>query len=267
MRSLLAGAAGLLGTRTPAPLGNRWLRTNFRGGQVSLGGGLSAAAGLTSASLFAVPRVRNAAMVAGASGALAGYIDDHCESRSDTAKGLKGHLRMLTQGQVTTGALKIGIIGAGSAVAASILVATDPIDRRCSVAFCDWAVGSFAIAGTANLINLLDLRPGRALKTAGLITVLLAPASTDGRPLLAGTAGVIAGTAKPDLAGTTMLGDLGANALGAVLGTALAAHPSRTLRIAGAATAVSLILASEKVSFSRVIERNRGLSVIDGWGR
>lgn len=264
MRALLGGAAGLLGTRVPVPGGPSWQRTSFSGSAVSLSGGVSAASGILIAALCAKSSVREAALIAGVSGAIAGYIDDHREST--TAKGLKGHIGMLKQGRITTGALKIGIIGGGSALAALILTAADQNSSRAGQAW-DWATRSTAIAGTANLINLLDLRPGRALKASGLIAALLAPGSKEARPLLAGTAGTIAGTIGDDLAGRTMLGDLGANALGAVLGAALAAHPSCAVRTAGAAGAAGLILSSEKISFSAVIEASPVLSAIDGWGR
>lgn len=264
MRTPLGGAAGLLGTRVPAPGGPSWQRTSFSGSAVSLSGGVSAASGIIAASLCAESSVRSAALIAGGFGAIAGYIDDHREST--TAKGLKGHFGMLKKGRVTTGALKIGIIGGGSAFAALILTAADQHSSRAGHAW-DWVIRSAAIAGTANLINLLDLRPGRALKASGFIAALLAPGSKEARPLLAGTAGTITGTIGEDLAGETMLGDLGANTLGAVLGTALAAHPSRAVRTAGAAAAAGLILASEKVSFTAVIEASPVLSAIDGWGR
>lgn len=73
--------------------------------------------------------------------------------------------------------------------------------------------------------------------------------------------------APDDLNGTTMLGDLGANAMGAQLGVSLAATlpvPARLLVLTGVA---GLTLASEKVSFSSVIEHNRILSMIDAFGR
>lgn len=262
MRSLLAGLAGWTGGSLPLRGSERWQRTSFTGDPVSLMGGVRAATGILIASAAAAPRIRRAALIAGTAGAVAGYIDDHRESRTATAKGLAGHLTMLKNGQVTTGALKIGIIGAGSAIAAGTLTSD-----RSRTGLCDWMVASTAIAGSANLINLLDLRPGRALKAVGLCSAVLAPGSRDARPLLAGTAGVIAGTAADDLAGETMLGDLGANALGAVVGTALAAHPSRAVRTGGAATIVLLILASERVSFSAVIAGNPVLSALDRWGR
>lgn len=64
-----------------------------------------------------------------------------------------------------------------------------------------------------------------------------------------------------------MLGDGGANALGAVLGVAALAGTGRRGRLALLAAAVGLTLASERVSFSEVIARTPGLRELDGWGR
>jgi hypothetical protein len=64
-----------------------------------------------------------------------------------------------------------------------------------------------------------------------------------------------------------MLGDCGANALGAALGVAMVRSLPWPARLAAAASAVGLILASEKVSFSRVIATNPTLNRLDWLGR
>ena len=66
-----------------------------------------------------------------------------------------------------------------------------------------------------------------------------------------------------DLQETTMLGDTGANAAGALLGTSLAANDSWKLRLETTLGVVGLILASEKVSFSKVIAANPALNWLD----
>ena len=63
-----------------------------------------------------------------------------------------------------------------------------------------------------------------------------------------------------------MLGDAGANALGAMLG-ASAAGLSRPTRIALLAGIAGLTAASEKVSFTKVIERTPALRWLDMLGR
>ena len=69
-----------------------------------------------------------------------------------------------------------------------------------------------------------------------------------------------------DLGERAMLGDCGANALGAMLGAAAAGLP-RTARIALLAGITGLTAASEKVSFTKVIERTPALRRLDMLGR
>ena len=110
-----------------------------------------------------------------------------------------------------------------------------------------------------------------ALKTASIVSApLLATPGRDGestRLLAAGTLGVSLIALPEDLLENTMLGDTGANAVGALLGTALACHPSRAVRAGAALSGIGLILASEKVSFSRVIADTPALAALDGLGR
>jgi hypothetical protein len=129
----------------------------------------------------------------------------------------------------------------------------------------DVLVGGAVVAGTANLLNLLDLRPGRALK-AVLLTTTLAGA----RPVAAAAAGSAVAALRDDLGERTMLGDTGANAAGALLGVgALAAtgRGGRRSRARVLAALVALTVASEKVSFTRVIESTPGLRELDALGR
>ncbi|HEV2892382.1 MAG TPA: hypothetical protein VG411_01405, partial [Actinomycetota bacterium] len=63
------------------------------------------------------------------------------------------------------------------------------------------------------------------------------------------------------------LGDCGANALGAGVATAAAATLSRPARLLALAGVVALNLASERVSFTAVIERTAWLRALDQLGR
>ena len=47
----------------------------------------------------------------------------------------------------------------------------------------------------------------------------------------------------------------------------LAAHPSRTVRALAALAGTALVLAGERVSFTRVIARTPVLAALDGLGR
>lgn len=116
------------------------------------------------------------------------------------------------------------------------------------------------VAGTANVVNLLDLRPGRAAK------VLLAGGLLTARAGGGAVAGAAAGSLPVDLSARAMLGDAGANGLGAALGVTLLPAP-RWLRVALLAGVLGLNVASEKVSFTAVIADHPVLNRIDEWGR
>lgn len=258
---------------------SQWERTNFHGVTVSLRGGVamagaSVASAAVASALSDQPRAALGGVVASLGGGLAGYIDDVDQGAHDggkVAKGLKGHLGALAHGQVTTGVIKIAGIGA-SALAASALVGSKATSVSGKAA--DLALNTVLIAGAANLANLLDLRPGRALKATVLVAAPLsyfscADAKTPASPasaqrLLASGLNAAAITALvEDLQETTMLGDTGANAAGALLGTSLAANDSWKLRLGTTLGVVGLILASEKVSFSKVIAANPALNWLD----
>lgn len=277
-----------------APIAQSLERTNFHGRTVNLRGGVGVAAGSVmaaietgrllrgaSASRSSAPRsgsrVRLAAVFATTAGGCAGLVDDLDAGAHDgdaPVKGLKGHLTALARGRVTTGVLKIAVIGSGALVG-GVLLARDRSaaagGRALAASAVDAATGAVVIASWANLLNLLDLRPGRALKTATIVsTPLLATPGHDGEPtrlLAAGALGVSLSALPEDLLENTMLGDTGANAVGALLGTALACHPCRAVRAGAALSGVGLILASEKVSFSRVIADTPALAALDGLGR
>jgi UDP-N-acetylmuramyl pentapeptide phosphotransferase/UDP-N-acetylglucosamine-1-phosphate transferase len=255
----LAAAAAL----TAREAGARWRRTNFAGRPVSLlGGRVLAAAATTSAAAGAPAGQRAAALVVGTvAGAVGGY-DDLAGSRPEQArdKGLAGHLGALREGRVSAGAVKVAGIGAAAAVAAALT-------RRGTGAgaLVDGVLTTGLVAGTANLVNLLDLRPGRAGKAA----VLLAGATLGGPAggLVAGPLGATLGVLPADLGERVMLGDCGANAIGALLGLRLAALPGRGSRAGLLGLVTALTLASEKVSFTRVIESTPGLRELDRLGR
>ncbi|HEX6198085.1 MAG TPA: hypothetical protein VFZ37_19400 [Jiangellaceae bacterium] len=234
----------------------RWERTNHRGETVTLAAGPAAAAGAAAGAALA-PGASRRVCAAGALSAAAvgavGLYDDLAGTSSD--KGLKGHLSALARGEVTSGTAKIAVIGVTGLVG-SALVSRNTLDTL---------IGGAAIAGHANVMNLLDLRPGRAIK-AGLVQaplVLGGPAGTVGAAGLGAAGALLA----DDLAEKSMLGDAGANALGAVLGLALVAREGRAARLVHLAAVTGLTLASEKVSFTQVIARTPLLRELDEFGR
>ncbi|MEU7857401.1 hypothetical protein [Nonomuraea sp. NPDC049141] len=241
----------------------RWTRTNHRGEPITLLEGPAFVAGSGVAAALAPglpPRVRLAALLAGVgSGALGAYDDLYGTTKS---KGFKGHLTALGRGEVTSGAVKILGIGA-TGLGAAALVSRGPVDTL---------VNGATIAGTANLANLFDLRPGRAIKV-GLLTggPLLAASLFRDAPLTAALTAVPLGAAAAllpdDLGERAMLGDAGANALGALLGLAAVTKLGRRGRFVLLGTVAALTAASEKVSFTKVIAGNPVLNRLDMLGR
>ncbi|MEU8251908.1 hypothetical protein [Nonomuraea sp. NPDC048916] len=248
--------------RTQDP-GDRWTRKNHRGEPITLLEGPAFVAG-SGAALALAPglpaRVRLAALLAGGgSGALGAYDDLYGTTSS---KGFKGHLSALTRGEVTSGAVKILGIGA-TGLGAAALVSQGPVDTL---------VNGATVAGAANLANLFDLRPGRAIKV-GLLAggPLLAACLLRDRPVSAALTAVPLGAAAAllpeDLGERAMLGDAGANALGALLGLAAVTKLGRPGRFVLLGTVVALTAAAEKISFTKVIAGNRALNHLDMLGR
>jgi UDP-N-acetylmuramyl pentapeptide phosphotransferase/UDP-N-acetylglucosamine-1-phosphate transferase len=220
------------------------------------------AAGLATAALVApglTGRVRAGAAVAALGAGGLGAYDDL--AGSGDRRGLRGHLGALQHGELTSGAVKIVGIGATGLVAAALA-------GRRGIGL---LLGGGVVAATANLVNLLDLRPGRALKAA-LVLALLdgrhASTRSDSARLAAVAAGSALAVLPADLGERSMLGDAGANALGAVLGLAVVTAGTGRVRLAGRLAALTaLTLASEKVSFTTVIEATPGLRELDRMGR
>jgi hypothetical protein len=297
--AVLAAAAARLSyaalqARPPGGDGT-WSRTNHRGEPVTLLEGPAVAAGAVAGAILTPGlgwRGRAAMTVAGAGAAALGSYDDLAGSGS--SRGFRGHLGALRHGELTTGAVKLAGIGAAGLAASALLGAggagsrkagsrkagsrkaasrkaasRGPRSRRAgagALGAADVLINAGLVAGGANLLNLFDLRPGRALKVAlGAGTVL---AATSGPARTAVAAPLAAGAAllPEDLGERAMLGDGGANALGAMLGTAAAALP-RPARLATLAAIVGLTAASEVVSFTKVIERTAALRWLDMLGR
>jgi hypothetical protein len=242
-----------------------WGRTNHRGEPVTLLEGPAFVAGAAAAGLVApgLPgRLRAAALIAGAGGGLLGAYDDL--AGSGASRGFKGHLSALARGEVTSGSVKL--LGIGAAGLAAAAVAGAGAEARSKPgALADVMINGALVAGTANLLNLFDLRPGRAIKVGMLAGVPLA-AGGPAAAVVAAPLGAAAALLPEDLGERAMLGDAGANALGALLGLA-ATRLGRGGRLAVLAGVAGLTGASEFVSFTKVIQSTPPLHWLDMLGR
>jgi len=153
---------------------------------------------------------------------------------SGTERGFRAHLGS----RRTTGVLKlVGIPVAG-------LLAT----RKLS--------GALLVGLAANFLNQLDTRPGRALKAY----LLAAPFA--GAPV-----GAAVMLAPYDLREMAMLGDSGANALGAMLGLSSVSKLTGRGRWVAIGALAGLTLLGETRSLGELIERMPVLRELDAWGR
>lgn len=274
--------------------------TNYRGRPVSTGLGIVWL--VWAACAFAGGFVLNSSLLAplALAGPLAlvafaaGVVDD--AYGSSDAKGFKGHLKAMLRGRLTTGGLKLVTIGSACLAAALIIESSTPWGRLAEdFAGIRWqipvSVGSALVAGaaialTANFMNLMDLRPGRALKAYSLMSVFGAASAVflssaglylDGVSaanqslsfiaLVIFLLGPVLAVWRYDLGEVAMLGDAGANPMGAVAGLLIVSGLPVWALIAYTVLMFGLNLASERISFSKVIEVNPVLRWLDGVGR
>lgn len=160
-----------------------------------------------------------------------GLVDDVL---SGPERGFRAHLRA----GGTTGVLKLlGIPLAGLAATRSLS-------------------GALLVGLSANGLNQLDTRPGRALKA-----YLLAAAA------LRAPKGVAVLLLPYDLREMAMLGDSGSNALGALLGLKSVSRLTGRGRWLAIAALAGLTLLGERRSLGELIEGTPGLRELDAWGR
>jgi hypothetical protein len=230
----------------------RWNRSNFRGEPVSLALGPAVAVGALAGLVVSGRRDRRAGVLLVIATAGVGLYDDLYGDRH--ARGLRGHLRALRDGRVTTGMVKLAGLVSAAAAADALR------HQRPAVV----AVDSVVVAGTANLLNLLDLRPGRAGKVTAIKAAALLAGGDTGPA--AAALGAAAAALPPDLGERGMLGDCGANTLGALLGWSACRLVPPAARVALAAAVVVVTLAGERVSFGAVIDAHPALRRLDRAG-
>ncbi len=239
------------------------VRPNYRGDPIPAAAGVffippALLLALSAAVLMPAHRHALLPVAAGvAAFAALGLLDDLWGSRE--FGGIRGHVRaLLRHGRLTTGLVKMA--GGGLAgVAIGWWIAPRPGEALLNGA---------VIALAANLVNLLDLRPGRALKAFAFGALVLAGAGGWASwPALFVVALPAALYAPFDLRARAMMGDTGANALGAALGVTAALHLGFAGRIGVLAVLAGLHVLSEFVSFSAAIERSHVLRWVDRLGR
>lgn len=186
-----------------------------------------------------------------------GFIDDILGQR-DTL-GFKGHFGALFKRRLTTGGLK----ALGGGLIAFFLA------LFLSSTWYDILLNTLIIALFANMLNLLDLRPGRAVKgylIFLLVIIILAKGQVDW-VLIMPILGAILIYFPYDLKAKVMMGDAGSNVLGLVLGFLCVSYLPLVIRIGVLVFLILMHFYTEKYSLTKTIENNKYLRAFDNWGR
>ncbi|MGQ9732643.1 MAG: hypothetical protein ACUVX8_15400 [Candidatus Zipacnadales bacterium] len=192
---------------------------------------------------------------------LLGWLDD-AWGTPDT-RGLCGHIRLLVRcRQVTTGLVKAVGGGLVSLWIAYMLGVTG------------WAIlaAGALIALSANALNALDVRPGRAAKAflAAAVLLLLWGWYMPLPPSLVVLASLLGGMlvfVGPDLRERVLLGDTGANPLGCVLGIATVSLTPWPSWIILSVLLFALCVVMDRWSLTTAVERSPVLYWLDRLGR
>jgi UDP-GlcNAc:undecaprenyl-phosphate/decaprenyl-phosphate GlcNAc-1-phosphate transferase len=193
--------------------------------------------------------------------AFLGFLDDSLGQgeATGTPRGWRGHARALSEGRLSTGAIK----AVGALALAAYVVSGRGLESWRYLA--DVALLILA----TNAFNLLDLRPGRAEKGLALLGLGLCLGAWTIEPieLLGIFAGPILVGAWFTLRERAMLGDTGSNLVGAIGGVWLLTTLGGTGRLIALAAVVALTIYGERRSISAAIETVPPLRWLDSLGR
>lgn len=271
--------------------------SNYAGREVALGIGIAWFIwGLGAAFAATLPIENSLApmlLPAGTVGLLAvacfglGLFDD--AYGTGESKGFRGHIRSAMGGALSTGGLKLlGISAASLTVAIALTERTAwlgdaagsaPVLARVGVAL----LAGAAIALTSNFVNLTDLRPGRSQKFYVLLVTIgfagamvrafsmghggVGPAVTAAAVDLLWILGPLVAMLRPDLHEQGMLGDAGANPMGAIAGVYVVYQLGLMGVVIWLVLMLVMNLISERVSYTAVIARHELLTKLDNLGR
>ncbi|WP_101773009.1 glycosyl transferase [Peptostreptococcus faecalis] len=186
----------------------------------------------------------------------AGIIDDSLGNRDIT--GLKGHFTSLFKGKLTTAGFKALLGGFIGLMISATLTKSIP----------NIIVSTLVIALSTNFMNLLDLRPGRALKvyTFFAFIIFIFASAFDKTVMMIIIPSVIAYFHR-DIKAMAMMGDAGSNVLGVTLGIFIVMSFNIQIQITCLMLLILVHIVTEKFSLTKIIENNKVLNYIDGLGR
>lgn len=191
------------------------------------------------------------------SAAFTGYLDDN---NSCTAKGIIGHGKLLLKGILTSGCIK-ALISIMLSIILSLSVSVSKIDIL---------VNFLLICLMQNFINLMDLKPGRAIKTYICISLLSIPFIELSSIYSAECLGMIILLLfylPCELDESFMMGDTGANILGVLIGITIATSNGLFFKLIILFIIFFAHIYSEFGSLSSLIKSNSLLNFFDMIGR
>ncbi len=185
-----------------------------------------------------------------------GILDDALGNKS--IQGFKGHFRaFILDKRLTTGFIK--------AVLSLIFILF--INLYWYQKWLDIIINTLLILLTTNFINLLDLRPGRALKVTLFNLVVILLLRQEEFLLIIPIMIVLILSLPLDLQAKGMMGDIGANVLGVVVGFLMVINLRLFIKIIMVLLLIAIHIYTEYYSLSKLIKDNRVLFYIDQIGR
>ncbi len=280
LAGMVAGWVALAVIR-PALAAPVFIRRNYRNHELPTGAGVAVAAAVLAVEAAkalggslgvgdtpVLTSARTLTMMAVVGFTLLGLADDL--GAVGTTRGFAGHLHSIVTGSSSTGGIKLiggGLLALVLAGPSGQLGGASPGALGLMRLLVDGAV----IALSANLANLFDRAPGRVIKVSALMFAMLSipvalVRSASGLGAVAVVMGAALGTLPSDLHETSMLGDTGSNALGASLGLGVVLMCVPWVRVVVLVGLLVINLASERVSFSTVIDAVAPLRALDRVG-
>lgn len=188
---------------------------------------------------------------------LVGLLDDLIGE--EDVKGFKGHIKAFFKGKMTTGLLKAGM-GFLIALFIAMIFSQDIFDI---------AINTLIISLFTNLINLFDLRPGRAIKVFLLMSLIMIATSIKNEYnfILYSIYGILFIYFPLDLKARAMMGDVGSNVIGITLGVYCILTQTMLARLIYLLILIFIHILAEKISFTKVIEKSSFLKFLDNLGR
>lgn len=240
------------------------IRENYRGDMIPVGLGLVFIPSLVINSIILIysnivpEKIIMIYMLLFASIAMSfvGIIDDSLGNRGVT--GLIGHFKALFKGSLTTGAFKAllgGFVGLTLAVTLSKSIP-------------NIIVATLVVALSTNMMNLFDLRPGRAIKAYVILAIIIFLASAKfNREVMMLIVPAVLAYFYFDLRALTMMGDTGSNVLGVSIGVFIVSSFDLPVQLVSLVLLVAIHVLTEKFSLTKIIENNKFLNYVDKLGR